>query len=162
MTKLISILDTVEKLSNNSQSVLSKIQSITERQNAVDKKLDRAIRDVEAKASDLARFHKTDYRPLTDASVDKYTVWRTRFITQLKCHGLAQYLTPDYRDHYVEVVSLSCNDQVIEDNSALLKKYEYLLNKIDELIVKQLTFVKTVFKDVLQDSLASEFVKMSF
>ena len=159
--QLISLLDTVGKLSHNSQSVMSNLQCLTERQNAVDKKLDRAIRDVEAKASDLARFHKADYKPLTDASVDKYTVWRTRFITQLKCHGLAQYLTPEYRDHYVDVVSLSCHDQVFDDNSALLEKYEYLLNKIDELIVKQTTFVKTVFEDVFQDSLAAEFVKMS-
>ena len=29
---------------------------------------------------------------------------------------------------------------------------QYLLKKMDELIVAQMTFVKTVFKDVFQDS----------
>ena len=91
------------------------------RQNAVEKKLDRAIRDVEAKASDLARYRKTDYAPLTESSVDKYTIWRKRFITQLKCHGLAHLLTADYTDYFSDVVSISCNDSVFDDQPALLK-----------------------------------------
>ena len=70
-------------------------------------------------------------------------------------------LNPDYKNHYVDVISLSCNDQVFEDQPALLEKYEYVLNEIDELVHKQINFVKTVFEDVFQDSLASEFVKMT-
>ena len=61
--------------------------SFTLRQNAVDKKLDRAIRDVEAKASDLARFQKADYALLPESTFDKYNGWRKRLITQLTCHG---------------------------------------------------------------------------
>ena len=41
---------------DNSSSSTSSIVSLTLHQHAVDKKLDRAIRDVEAKASDLAIF----------------------------------------------------------------------------------------------------------
>ena len=115
----------------------------------MNKKLDRAIREMEVKAWELSRFHKADYKPLMDASVDKHTVWRTRFLSQLKCHGLSHYLTPDYKDQYVDVISLSCNDQVFEDNPALLEKYEYFLTRMDELIVKQITFVKTVLEGVL-------------
>ena len=47
------------------------------------------------------------------------------------------------------------------ENSALLKQYEYLLTKIDELSVKQTTCLQTVFEDVFQDRLAAELVKMS-
>ena len=45
---------------------------------------------------------------------------------------------------------------MFEDNLALLKSYEYWLNKIDDLIVKQITIVKTIYKKLFQDSLASE------
>ena len=44
---------------------------------------------------------------------------------------------------------------------ALLEKYKYLQSKIDKLVNKQMTFVKTVFEDVFQDSLAAEFEKVS-
>ena len=36
-----------------------------------------------------------------------------------------------------------------------------MLNKIDDVVNKQITFVKSVFEDVFQDSLASEFVKVT-
>ena len=51
--QLITLLGTVGKLSNNSSSDLPNLQSLSQRQNAEDKKLNRAIQDVEAKASEL-------------------------------------------------------------------------------------------------------------
>ena len=63
----IALLGTIGKLPNNSLSFVPNLESLSQRQNAVDKKLDRTIRDVEAKASDLARFHKADYKTLTDS-----------------------------------------------------------------------------------------------
>ena len=56
---------------------------------------------------------------------------------------------------------MSCNDSVFSDQPALLEKYIYPLNKIDELVKKQMTYVKTVFESVFQESLAAEFVKMT-
>ena len=50
---------------------------------------------------------------------------------------------------------------MFDDQPALLEKYEYLLDKIEKFMKKQMMFVKTVFKDVFQDSLTAEFVKMS-
>ena len=144
--QLIAILGMIGKSPNDSLYFVPEIESLSQRRNAVNKKLDRAVRDVEAKASDLARFYKADYKPLTDSSVHKYTVWRTRFLTQVEFHGLGHYSTPDCKDHYVYLIRLWCNDQVFEDQPLLLEKYEYLLNKIDELVSKQITFVKTVFE----------------
>ena len=159
--QLIKRIGLLGNATNNSSCSTSSIASFTLRQNAMDKKLDRAIRDMEAKASDLARFRKADYAPLTESTVDKYNAWRKRFITQLTCHGLAHLLNANYKDHFADIVGLSCDDGVFDDQPALLEKYEYLINRIDELVNKQMTFVKTVFEDVFQDSLASKFVKMS-
>ena len=159
--QLIKLIGLLRNAPNNSPAPMPSIVASPLRQNAVDKKMDRAIRDVGAEASDLARYQKTDYAPLTESTVDKYTIWRKRFITQLTCHGLAHLLTADYNDYFSDVVSISSNDSVFDDQSALLEKYEYLLDKIQELVQKQMTFVKTVFEDVFQDSLAAEFVKMS-
>ena len=50
---------------------------------------------------------------------------------------------------------------MFDDQPALFEKYEYLLGKIDELVNKKMTFVRTVFEDDFQDRLDDEFVKMS-
>ena len=56
--QLIATLWMIGESPNNSLSFVPNLKSLSQRQNVVNKKLDRAIRDVEAKALDLARFHK--------------------------------------------------------------------------------------------------------
>ena len=43
---------------------------------------------------------------------------------------------------------MSCNDSVFSDQPALLEKYIYPLNKIDELVKKQMTYGTNVFESV--------------
>ena len=125
---------------------------MTQEQATFDKRLDRVIRDVEVKTSSLAHCKRSEYKPLTDANVDQFHKWKRRFEDQLACHGLQNFLLPNYHELSYTLPTLSDRHLMFTGHPALLEKYYFAQNMTAELVAKQLMFVKTVFEEVFQDS----------
>ena len=77
---------------------------LSARQLALDERLDRVLRDVVIKSTDLARFRKLDYKPPNEMTVEKYHLWSRRFKDQLEEHGLGHLLYSNFSDMYSDIM----------------------------------------------------------
>ena len=62
----------LSRTASSADSVPSLVLSA--RQVELNKRLDRVLRDVEAKSTDLARFCKLNYKPINETTVEKYHI----------------------------------------------------------------------------------------
>ena len=86
--------------------------SMSFKQSALDKRLNRAFRDVETKA---------EYKPLNYSSVEEYYLWSRQFNYQLEEHGLDNFLHPNFRDIISDLMSMTADDIFFTTQPALLK-----------------------------------------